>query len=74
MRPRKRLVLPLRDERVDARDLDLEQRLDRRLDLRLGRVVRDPEDDLVLLGQGVAFSVITGREDDVVMARIGMLI
>jgi hypothetical protein len=44
------LHLALADERVDALDLDVEQLLDRRLDLRLGRVLADLEDDLVVLG------------------------
>ena len=38
----KRLVLALAQERVDRRHLDVEQFLDRRLDLRLGRVAARP--------------------------------
>ena len=50
-RPRKRLVLPFCDQRIDRLHLDLEQRLDGRLDLRLGRVHGHQEDDLVVLGE-----------------------
>ena len=44
------LHLALADERVDAGDLDAEQRLDRGLDLGLRRLAGDVEDDLVVLG------------------------
>src|SRR3546814_5125758 len=40
------LGLALGDQRVDAEHLDVEQRLDGRLDRRLGRVVGDAEEDL----------------------------
>jgi hypothetical protein len=38
-------------EGVHARHVDAEQSLDRRLDLRLGGVVRDLEHDRILLGE-----------------------
>src|SRR3569832_1134043 len=42
--------LALGDHRVDAGHGDVEQRLHRRLDLRLGRVDRHHEDDRIMLG------------------------
>ena len=50
-RPSSCLVLPFCDDRVDARHVDVEQRLDGGLDLRLGRVAGDLEDDRVVLGE-----------------------
>src|SRR5207302_5272863 len=44
----KPLGLALDPDRVDRLDLDLEQPLDRGLDLALGRVERDPENHLVV--------------------------
>ncbi len=50
------LDLALADERVDGRDLDAEERFDSSLDLRLGSVLGDVEDDLVVFGhQGRLF-------------------
>src|SRR3954465_14900905 len=46
-----RLGLALADQRVDALDLDVEQLLDRFLDLRLGRFRGHLEQDLVVLGR-----------------------
>src|SRR3954462_120498 len=45
------LGLALDVHRVDAGDADVEQGLDRRLDLRLGRARGDLEDERVLLGE-----------------------
>src|SRR5690349_8737445 len=45
------LGLALHVDRVDLRDVDLEQRLDRRSDLVLGRIGGHAEHDLVLLGE-----------------------
>src|SRR5436305_3916135 len=72
------LGLALDVHRVDAGDADVEQRLDRRLDLRLGRGARDLEHDRILLGeQGRLLGAVRG-EDDVVMAdfdlRRGLLL
>ena len=68
------LGLALADQRVDALHLDVEQLLDGRLDLRLGRVARDLEHDLVVLGGNVAFSVIDRGDDDVVMAARSIML
>src|SRR6266852_3946727 len=65
-----RLVLALADQRVDALDLDVEQLLDRFLDLRLGRGARDLEHDLVALGRVRRLLGDDRREDDVVVARV----
>src|SRR3954462_145757 len=45
------LRLCLLGQGVDARHADIEQRFDRRLDLRLGRVLGDLEDDRIMLGE-----------------------
>src|SRR3546814_6575807 len=45
------LGLALGDQRVDAEHLDVEQRLDGRLDRRLRRVARDAKDDGVILAE-----------------------
>src|SRR5579871_6181436 len=47
--PAEGLRLALADQRVDRRNLDLEQLLDSSLDLRLGRVGGDLEDELIVL-------------------------
>src|SRR5690606_17228626 len=62
------LHLALADEGVDALHLDLEEGLDRFLDLRLGRRAEHVEDDLVLLGGGGRFLGDHRAADDVVMA------
>ncbi len=60
--PRKRLILPLRTSVLTRLHLDVEQGLDRGLDLRLGRVRGDLEDHLVVLRQRmVDRSVMTGE-------------
>src|SRR5690348_95359 len=66
-----RLALALADQRVDALHLDVEQLLDRFLDLRLGRVARDTEQNLVALGCVGRLLGDDRRENDVVVARIG---
>jgi hypothetical protein len=54
------LGLALLDERVDAGDLDVEQRFDSGLDLRLGGVVATLKTTCVVLGSSVDFSVMCG--------------
>ena len=54
------LFLALAVERVDALYLDVEQRFDRFLDLRLGRSLGDLEITWLCSDANVAFSVITG--------------
>src|ERR1700744_2794931 len=67
------LGLALAHQRVDALDLDVEQLLDGFLDLRLGRLARDLEQNLVVLGgERRLFSHNRGN-DDVVIARIDIL-
>src|SRR5262249_49135419 len=51
-------------------DLDVEQLLDRFLDLRLGRVHGDLEHDLVVFGRVGRLLGNQRRNDDVIMARI----
>src|SRR4029078_2884456 len=63
------LRLALADERVDRLDLDLEQGLDRRLDLALGGAHGDVEDHLVLLGRGGRALGDHRAADDVVVAE-----
>ena len=69
--PRKRFTLPLRTRVLTLFDLDVEELLHGRLDLRLGGVLADLEDDLVLLGQGRRLLGDDRAEDDVVVTRIG---
>src|SRR5579859_6578007 len=57
-------------QRVDALDLDVEQLLDRLLNLRLGGVHGDAEDHLAVLGRSRRLLGDDRRQDDVVMARI----
>src|SRR6185312_1726349 len=64
------LGLALAHQRVHALDLDVEQFLDRFLDLRLGGLGRDLEDDLVMLGRNRGLLRNDGGHDDVVVARI----
>ena len=54
------LHFALGDERVDALHLDVEQLLDRRLDLRLRRIRRTLKTTLFCSDRAVAFSVMTG--------------
>ena len=68
--PRNTLVLPLRTSVLTAVDLDVEQLLDRRLDLRLGRVARDLEHELVALRRDRRLFGDDRRDDEVVVARI----
>src|SRR5688572_4608744 len=64
------LRLALGRDRVDRGDVDVEQRLDRRLDLRLGGVVGDLEDDRILLGeQGRLLGDVRG-DDDIIMIDV----
>src|SRR5487761_683430 len=58
-------------QRVHALDLDVEQLLDRLLDLRLGRGHGNLEHDLVELGRVGRLLGDERRDDDVVMARVG---
>jgi hypothetical protein len=53
---------------------DAPQRLDRFLDLRLGRVVGDLEDDAVVLGQQRRLLGDVGGEDHVVVTRVHFLL
>src|ERR1700678_1348461 len=66
----KRLVLAFAQQRIDRRHLDVEQLLDRRLDLRLGRVARDLEQELVALGGESRLLRNHGSDDRVVMAHV----
>src|SRR6201994_1787474 len=67
------LGLALADQRVDALDLDVEQLLDRFLDLRLGRLRGHLEKDLVVLrGDRRPFGH-DRRQDHVVVARLDVL-
>src|SRR4029079_3818727 len=59
------LDLALADQRVDGLDLDAEQALDGRLDLRLRGIRSDIEDNLVLLGDQSAFFGDCRTADDV---------
>src|SRR5215212_3542658 len=69
-RPLEDLHLALGDQRVDALHLDVEEALDRFLDLRLGGVLADPENDLVMLRAGGRLFGDDRAQDDVVVARI----
>src|SRR5215469_261222 len=69
----KHLSLALADQRVHALDLDVEQFLDRCLDLRLGRLGRDLEQHLVVLGGERRLLGHDGSDDDVVVAGIDVL-
>src|SRR3712207_5616640 len=64
------LHLALAHQRVDGLHLDLEQGLDGRLDLGLGRVAGDTEDDLIVLRCQSRLLGDHGRADDVVMPRV----
>src|SRR5277367_4716195 len=65
-----RLGLALAHERIDRRHLDVEQLLDRRLDLRLGRAARDLEYELVVFGSDRRLFRDHGGDDGVVVARV----
>src|SRR5688572_27923885 len=60
------LRLALGDHGVDAGHADIEQRFDGSLDLRLGRALRDTEDDRILLRKHGRFLGDVRRQDDVV--------
>src|SRR5918993_3529683 len=64
------LHFALGDERVDALHLDIEQLLNRFLDLRLRRIPANLEDDLVLIGQGRGLLGDDRAHDYIVMARV----
>src|SRR5690606_3166982 len=64
------LGLALGDQRVDAEHLDVEQRLDGRLDRRLGRVVGDAEDDGVILAEQRRLFGDHRSEDHVIVTRV----
>src|SRR5262249_8588036 len=66
-----RLGLTFADERVHALDLDVEQLLDRLLDLRLGGGAGDLEQHLVLVGGQRRLFGNHRRKHDVIVARIG---
>src|SRR6185295_12551852 len=61
------LGLALGVHRVHARYRDVEQSLDRRLDLGLGGVAGDLEDDRIMLGEQGRLLGDVRRQDDVVM-------
>src|ERR1700710_1045943 len=66
------LGLALDVHRVDAGDAHVEQSLDRRLDLRLGRAPGDLEDDGSMLGEhGRLLGDVRG-ENDIVMADVDL--
>src|SRR3989344_6975088 len=65
------LGLALRVDRVDLRDVDLEQRLDRSGDLVLGSVAGHAEDDLVLLREQRGLFRDDRRQDGVVVTNGG---
>src|ERR1700742_2903963 len=65
------LGLALAHQRVDALHLDVEQLLDRFLDLRLGGLARDAEHHLVELGRVGRLFGDDRRLDQVIVARIG---
>src|SRR5690606_13543111 len=67
------LQLALANERVDAGDLDAEQRLDCGFDLRLRRLAGDVEDDLVLLGCHGRLLGDDRADDHVVVAKVSHL-
>src|SRR5205823_5822468 len=67
------LGLALAHQRVHALHLDVEQFFDGFLDLRLGRLVRDLEQNLVVLGSKRCLFGHDRSDDDVVMARIDIL-
>ena len=69
--PFHRLVLPLVTMVFTLDDGDAEQRLDRGLDLGLGRRRRDPEHDRIGLRQHRRLLGDVRREHDVVVARVG---
>src|SRR5579872_3486769 len=62
--------LAFAQQRVDAGHLDVEELLDGRLDLRLGRIALDPEHDLVRLRGHSRLFGDHGRDDNVVMAWV----
>src|SRR5260221_11157132 len=70
-RPFEGLDLALADVGVDALDLDVEQLLDRLLDLRLGRTSGDLEHHLVAFRGERRFLGDDRRDDHIVIARIG---
>src|SRR3954454_17889879 len=70
-RPLEGFDLALTDMGVHALDLDVEQLLHRFLDLRLGRVFRHLEHHLVMLGAERRLLGDEGRDNHVVVARIG---
>src|SRR3982751_5733476 len=66
------LGLALDVHRVDAGDADVEQGLDRSLDLRLGRAPGDLEDDRIMLGEhGRLLGDVRG-ENDIIMADVDL--
>src|SRR6478735_11392468 len=67
------LDLAFGDDRVDALDLDVEELLDRRLDLRLGRGAGNLEDDLVVLREHRRLLGDDRRHDHIVVARVEVL-
>src|ERR1700734_3398290 len=66
----KNLALAFADERVHRHHLDVEQFLDRRLDLRLGRLAAHLEHELIAVRGDSRLFRDDGRDDQVVMARI----
>src|ERR1700730_10583484 len=70
-RPFEGLDLALADMGVDALDLDVEQLLDRLLDLRLGRTPGDLEHHLAAFRGERRFLGDDRRDDHIVIARMG---
>src|SRR3546814_10111826 len=64
------LYLALADERVDRLDLHAEQRLDGSLDLGLGSILGNVEDDLVLFGYQRRLFGDRRRDDHIIVAKI----
>src|SRR3954471_18187518 len=64
------LGLALDVHRVHARHRDVEQSLDRRLDLRLGGVARNLENDRIMLAEQGRLLGDVRRQDDVVMVDV----
>src|SRR6185503_16334463 len=64
------LGLALGRDRVDARHRDVEQRLDRRLDLRLGGAARDLEHDRIMLAEQGRLLGDVRAQDDIIVTDV----
>src|SRR5690606_15715714 len=67
------LRLALADQRIDGLDLHTEKRLDGSLDLRLGSILGNVENNLVLFRYQRRLFGDRGRYDHIVVAKIGHL-